>query len=253
MPVQFDHTASLLVRSEPGRRCGISDTTVPGSKILMEVLTLGSGEELLPGNAEEAETAAFVLGGRAQLRSVRTKRSLAEVAEGDFYFTPARLPYSILNPHVEPLRLVLAYSLDPGVTSLPPGRVPADAGSGVKVVRNPQDAGATAQTRGMTRRPAISYETVGATQVWMCSLTVQPNTRGQPHHHGNTHTAAYTISGRARICFGKDFEQFIEPGPGDFAFDPPELEHLVDHLGPDEPWKGVLARCPENVVVNVGQ
>ena len=253
MTVQFDPTVSLLVRSEPGRRCGISGTTVPGSKILMQALTLEPGEEMLPGHADEAETAAYVLSGGAQLRSTQAGHRLAEAAEGDFYFTPARLPYSIFNPHNEPLRLVLAYSLDPAVVSLPPGRVAASADSGVKVVKQPQGAGATAQTRGMKRRPAISYETVGATQIWMCFLAVQPNTRGQPHHHGLTHTAAYTISGRARICFGQDFEQFIEPGPGDFAFDPPELVHLVDHLGPHDPWKGVLARCPENVVVNVGQ
>jgi uncharacterized RmlC-like cupin family protein len=104
----------------------------------------------------------------------------------------------------------------------------------------------------MRRSPAICAETTGATQIWMCYLTVEPHERGQPHHHGKAHTAAYTISGRARICFGHNFEDFIEPRAGDFAFDPPGLVHLVDHPFDDEPWKGVLARCPQNTVVNVG-
>jgi uncharacterized RmlC-like cupin family protein len=122
----------------------------------------------------------------------------------------------------------------------------------VKVVHEPLGTSATSQTRGMRRVPAICAETTGATQIWMCYLTVEPHERGAPHHHGPTHTAAYTISGRARICFGQNFEDFIEPRAGDFAFDPPGLVHLVDHPFDDEPWKGVLARCPENTVVNVG-
>ncbi len=43
---------------------------------------------------------------------------------------------------------------------------------------------ATAQTRGMRRVPAICAETTGATQIWMCFLTVEPHERGAPHHHG---------------------------------------------------------------------
>lgn len=249
----LDASKSILIRSEPGRRSGISATTVPGSKISMQILTIAPGEEAVPGNDLETETAGYVVSGRSRLHSGADFAHSTEVGAEDFYFTPTHLPYVIRNPHDEPLVLVLAYSLDTTTTNITAKSKVPNAGRGVKVVHTPQDASATAQTRGMVRVPAISAETVGATQIWMCSLTVVPHERGQPHHHGDTHTAAYTISGRARICFGENFGDYIEPGPGDFAFDPPGLVHLVDHPFDDEPWKGVLARCPQNTVVNFGK
>lgn len=249
----LDASKSILVPSEPGRRSGVSAATVPGSKISMQILTIAPGEEAVPGNDLETETAGYVISGRTRLHSGADFTDATEVGAGDFYFTPAQLPYVIRNLDDEPLVLVLAYSLDPTMTSIPLNSKAPGGGLGIRVVHTPQDASATAQTRGMVRVPAISAETVGATQIWMCYLTVVPHERGQPHHHGDTHTAAYTISGRARICFGKNFGDYIEPGPGDFAFDPPGLIHLVDHPFDDEPWKGVLARCPQNTVVNYGK
>lgn len=249
----LDASKSILVPSEPGRRSGVSASTIPGSKILMHVLTIAPGEEAVPGNDLQTETAGYVVSGRSRLHSSADLTDTTDVAAGDFYFTPTQLPYVIRNPHDEPLVLVLAYSLDPTMTNVQVDSKASSAGRGIRVVHTPQDASATSQTRGMVRVPAISAETVGATQIWMCFLTVVPHERGQPHHHGDTHTAAYTISGRARICFGKNFDDYIEPGPGDFAFDPPGLVHLVDHPFDDDPWKGVLARCPQNTVVNFGQ
>jgi uncharacterized RmlC-like cupin family protein len=248
----LDVSRSVLVHSDPERRCGVTAQTVPGSKIAMQVFTVAPGESAVPGNDLGTETAGYIISGRAQLRLAEGYSDRQEVSAGDFYFTPVRLPYVIHNFSDEPVRLVLAYSLDPGVTNSPAGAAACQAGTGVSVVRSLLDTSKTAQTRGMRRCPAICAETTGATQIWMCYLTVAPGERGQPHHHGRAHTAAYTISGRARICFGPRFEDFIEPRAGDFAFDPPGLVHLVDHPFDDEPWKGVLARCPQNTVVNVG-
>lgn len=248
----LDVSRSVLVHSDPERRSGISAETVPGSKIAMEVFTLGPGETAVPGNDLGTETAGYIISGRARLLSREGYSDRQDVTAGDFYFTPVRLPYVIHNFADEPARLVLAYSLEPQITNSSVGCADIKVRTGVSVIRNPLDTSKTAQTRGMRRAPAICAETTGATQIWMCYLTVAPRERGQPHHHGSAHTAAYTISGRARICFGPHFEDFIEPRAGDFAFDPPGLVHLVDHPFDDEPWKGVLARCPQNTVVNFG-
>jgi uncharacterized RmlC-like cupin family protein len=245
----LDASRSLLVHSDPERRSGVSPETIPGSRINMQVFTLAPGETAHPGNNPDTETAGYLISGAASLLSGDGFSDSHELTAGDFYFTPVGSPYVIRNPFDAPARVVLAYSLDPKIT-----RAAADfaAGTQIRVVRAPLDTNKTGQTRGMRRSPAICAETTGATQIWMCYLTVEPGERGQPHHHGSTHTAAYTISGRARICFGAGFEDFIEPRAGDFAFDPPGLVHLVDHPFDDEPWKGVLARCPQNTVVNVG-
>ena len=247
----LDVSKSVLVHSKPGFRSGVSAATVPGSKITMHVMTIAPGDTALPENGLGTEAAGYIVSGHARIRSGKDLAESKEIGPGDFYFTPVQCPHVIQNRDREPLNLVLAYSLDPTITNnskraenLPPG---------VIVVHKPLDASTTAQTRGMRRVPAICAETTGATQIWMCFLTVEPHERGQPHHHGSAHTAAYTISGRARICFGPNFDDFIEPRAGDFAFDPPGLVHLVDHPFDDEPWKGVLARCPQNTVVNVGE
>jgi uncharacterized RmlC-like cupin family protein len=218
----------------------------------MQVFTVGPAETALPGNDSGTETAGYIISGRARLVSTEESTEGQDVTAGDFYFTPVGMSYVIRNLADEPVRLVLAYSLDPRMTNSSVGSAGFAAGAKVMVVRNPLDTAKTAQTRGMRRAPAICAETTGATQIWMCYLTVEPHERGQPHHHGEAHTAAYTISGRARICFGENFDDFIEPRAGDFAFDPPGLVHLVDHPFDDEPWKGVLARAPQNTVVNVG-
>jgi uncharacterized RmlC-like cupin family protein len=249
----LDASRSVLVHSDPERRSGVSAETVPGSKITMQVFTLAPGETAYPGNDLDTETAGYIISGSARLLSGEGYVDGRDVVAGDFYFTPVRLPYAIYNVSAEPARLVLAYSLDPKITHAAAGSADFKAGTALSVVRAPLDTSKTGQTRGMRRAPAICAETTGATQIWMCYLTVEPHERGQPHHHGDTHTAAYTISGRARICFGPGFEDFIEPRAGDFAFDPPGLVHLVDHPFDDEPWKGVLARCPQNTVVNVGE
>lgn len=253
MTTVLDASKSVLVRSEPGRRYGVSGDTIPGSKIMMEVVSVAPGETALPGNDFETEAAAYIISGRPQILSGEDFSESKVIGPGDFYFTPAQLPHVIRNLHREPVKMVLAYSLDPTRTNASSGFKAANGGLGVRVVHTPLDTDMTAQTRGMRRVPAICAETVGARQIWMCYLTVNPHERGQPHHHGDTHTAAYTISGRARICFGRHFDDFIEPGPGDFAFDPPGLLHLVDHPFDDEPWRGVLARCPQNTVVNFGE
>ncbi|WP_051116038.1 hypothetical protein [Methyloferula stellata] len=251
--IVLDASRSILVHSEPGRRSGVSAATIPGTKITMQVLTVNPSETAVPGNDLDTETAAYIVSGRAQILSGKDFAESKDVGAGDFYFTPVQLPYVIRNPHDEPVKLVLAYSLDPSITNTPTGSKALNPARGVSVVPTPKDTSTTAQTRGMQRIAAISAETVGAKQIWMCYLSVNPHERGQPHHHGGTHTAAYTISGRARICFGPNFDDFIEPGPGDFAFDPPGLVHLVDHPFDDQPWRGVLARCPQNTVVNFGE
>ena len=249
----LDVSKSILVRSDPAHRSGVTAQSVPGSKILMEVFTLAPGEKMDPGNDLDTEVAGYIIEGRASILTGEDFMDITEVGARDFYFTPVNLAHIIHNPHEEPVKMVITYSLDPKIkNSL--GQSKKQTGAlKVSVVHEPMDTSATSQTRGMNRSPAISADTVGATQIWMCYLTVEPQERGQAHHHGDAHTAAYTISGRARICFGADFKEFIEPAAGDFAFDPPGLVHLVDHPFDDEPWKGVLARCPENTVVNFGK
>ena len=120
------------------------------------------------------------------------------------------------------------------------------------VVQGPQDASTTTQTPGMERRPGITADTAGASRIWLGLVTAAPNEAGPPHHHGEAETAAYVLSGRVRVYFGENFEEFIEAGPGEFLFVPAHIPH-VEANPYDEPSQAVLSRSPDNIVVNLGE
>ncbi len=120
------------------------------------------------------------------------------------------------------------------------------------VVHGPQDSSTTAQTRGMVRQPGITSDTAGASKIWLGVVTAAPNQKGPPHHHGEAETAAYVLSGRVRVYFGEDFQEYVEAGPGDFLFVPAHIP-LIEANPFDEPHTAVLARSPDNIVVNLGE
>ncbi len=120
------------------------------------------------------------------------------------------------------------------------------------VVHGPQAASSTTQTRGMERRPGITADTAGASKIWLGLVTATPNETGQPHHHGEAETAAYVLSGRVRVYFGEGFKEFVEAGPGDFLFVPAHVHHIEANPF-DEPHTAVLARSPDNIVVNLAE
>ena len=75
---------------------------------------------------------------------------------------------------------------------------------------------------------------------------------GQPHHHGEAETAAYVLTGKVRVYYGEDFKEYIEAGPGDFLFVPPYTPHIEGNPY-DEEHSVILARAPDNIVINLGE
>ena len=84
------------------------------------------------------------------------------------------------------------------------------------------------------------------------AVTAAPHDQGPPHHHGEAETAAYILKGRVVVYFGEDFKESVEAGPGDFLFVPAYLPHIEANPY-DEPQQAVLARSPDNIVVNLGE
>ena len=120
------------------------------------------------------------------------------------------------------------------------------------VVHGTGPASDTAQTRGMERRPGITADTAGSSRIWLGLVTAAPHDQGPPHHHGEAVTAAYILKGRVVVYFGEDFKESVEAGPGDFLFVPAYLPHIEANPY-DEPQQAVLARSPDNIVVNLGE
>ena len=78
-----------------------------------------------------------------------------------------------------------------------------------------------------------------------------PGFRSLPHHHGEPETGAYLLSGRARIYFGENYQNYVEMSEGDFMFVPPHLPHLEANMSTTEELWWLACRSPENIVVNL--
>jgi uncharacterized RmlC-like cupin family protein len=121
---------------------------------------------------------------------------------------------------------------------------------GVRVVRAEAATDQTGQTAGIIRRMGVGAPT-GATRIWMGLTVGPPGMDSGPHHHGEAETAGYIVRGHCRILWGERFEQHVDVGPGDFVFIPAYLPHIEQNRS-DEPVELIIARSPDNIVVNLG-
>jgi uncharacterized RmlC-like cupin family protein len=108
----------------------------------------------------------------------------------------------------------------------------------------------TAQTAGMLRKAALSGRTVGSAKLWMGETRVSPATASSNHHHGDTETAIYIVSGHPVFVFlDGDDERRIETSPGDYVFVPPWVPHREENPSPDTDAVVVIARSSQEAVV----
>ena len=126
---------------------------------------------------------------------------------------------------------------------------PDDWHQPLRHVRADQLSGDTGQTGGMTRREAVSAQTVGAQRLWMGQTHVAPHTASGDHHHGDSETAIYVVSGNPVFVFAEDgAEVRLETSPGDYVFVPPFTPHREENPGEDEAVV-VLARSSQEAIV----
>ena len=108
----------------------------------------------------------------------------------------------------------------------------------------------TAQTPGMRRYEAISGRRLGSRLIWMGQTHVDANARSGDHHHGESETAIYVVSGHPAFVFLEDGrERRIEAGPGDYVFVPPFVPHREENPSPDEEAVVVIARSTQEAIV----
>ncbi len=109
---------------------------------------------------------------------------------------------------------------------------------------------ATAQTPGMERLEAISGRLTGSDKIWMGENHVAGGLRSADHHHGESETGIYVVSGHPVFVFLDDgTETRIETGPGDYVYVPPFVPHREENPFPDEEAVVVLARSTQDAVV----
>jgi uncharacterized RmlC-like cupin family protein len=110
----------------------------------------------------------------------------------------------------------------------------------------------TGQTGGMVRREAVSARTVGSERLWMGRTTVAPHTSSGDHHHGDSETAIYVVSGHPVFVYAQDGEEVrLSTSAGDYVFVPPSTPHREENPTDEEAVVVIARSTQEAVVVNL--
>jgi uncharacterized RmlC-like cupin family protein len=104
----------------------------------------------------------------------------------------------------------------------------------------------------MNRAAAITAARAGAEKLWAGTVTIHPDAKTGPHHHGDLESIIYVVRGQARMRWGERLEFTAEAGPGDFIFVPPYVPHQEINASAGEELECVVVRSgQEPVVVNL--
>ncbi|HEV7203166.1 MAG TPA: cupin domain-containing protein [Jatrophihabitans sp.] len=110
--------------------------------------------------------------------------------------------------------------------------------------------GDTAQSPGMQRVEAISGKTVSSKDLWMGQTHVHPETASANHHHGESETAIYVVSGHPAFVFLEDgVERRLETQPGDYVYVPPFVPHREENPSASDEAVVVIARTTQEAIV----
>lgn len=101
-------------------------------------------------------------------------------------------------------------------------------------------------TPGMVREQAFAGE-----DRWVGVVRTEPGVRSGWHHHGDTETYFYVLSGAMELEFGPGGRELLRVNAGDYVHVPRGLVHR-EGTPPDEPAEVALVRIgPGAAVVNV--
>jgi uncharacterized RmlC-like cupin family protein len=108
----------------------------------------------------------------------------------------------------------------------------------------------TAQTAGMERFAALSGDSVGSRAIWMGETHVAPGAASGPHHHGESETGIYIVSGSPEFIYSEDGREVrLRTKPGDYVYVPPFVHHIESNAHSDEEAVVVIARSTQEAIV----
>ena len=99
--------------------------------------------------------------------------------------------------------------------------------------------------QGLSFKPGISAQSVGATGIYLELLTIPPGARAKAHKHLSHETAIYMISGEATTYYGERLENKVETRAGDFVYVGANVPHLPVNTG-SGPAVAIVARTDPN-------
>ena len=100
--------------------------------------------------------------------------------------------------------------------------------------------------QGLSYRPAISAESVGASEIHMQLVVLKPGMVANAHKHKAHETAIYVLSGKSAMYYGEGLDRHLEVGPGDFLYIPADMPHQPYNPSDSEDCVAVIARTDPN-------
>ena len=97
--------------------------------------------------------------------------------------------------------------------------------TGVTVVRAEAQRAAKQEAAGAGRTTVVGYAGTGGERTWIGTVTLPPNTKTGPHHHGRHEVTIYIVKGCLEIRWGERLEYVAGLAPGDFAYFAPFVPH----------------------------
>lgn len=119
----------------------------------------------------------------------------------------------------------------------------------VIVVRRHELDPDTGQSSGLLRLEAVSAKATRSQWIWMGYSLLAPGLVSGVHHHGESETALFILSGRGRWWIGDDLTEPREAGPGDFVFIPPNVIHYEENCSDVAPVQMIVARSTQDAIV----
>lgn len=122
-------------------------------------------------------------------------------------------------------------------------------GADVHVIRADDLSDDTPQTAGLKRFEAVSARRLGSQDLWMGLSVLPPGSRTGAHHHGQSETALYILSGVGRWWVGDRLDEVREAHPGDFVYIKPHVVHWEENGSETEPVRMIVARTTQDAIV----
>lgn len=120
---------------------------------------------------------------------------------------------------------------------------------GVLIVKANDLSDQTPQTSGLQRFEAVSAKRLGSKDLWMGLSVLPAGGRTGVHHHGESETALYVLSGVGRWWVGDALDQAREAHPGDFVYIKPNVVHWEENVSDTEPVRMIVARTTQDAIV----
>jgi uncharacterized RmlC-like cupin family protein len=229
------------------RTVGVSKLNTPASKVWIGY-GVAQGETISAKHHHgEAETASYIISGSLRVYWGEGYEQYIEAHPGDFLYVPSHIHH--YEECLEDVATVVSRSPDNLVYNFEDGTIPPIVvGEDCALVHPDDRLPELDPTPGMHRVVGISDKSSSASKVWMGYGEAKAGTTSAKHHHGEAETASYILSGRQRVYWGDDYEQYIEATAGDFLFVPSEIHHYEECL---EDTSAIVMRSPDNIVVSL--